>query len=220
MTKNKLRILITEDHETVREGFKLIINGQEDMETVGEANNGREALRLARELQPDLVLMDISMPELNGLKAAAMLKRVVPEIKILTLTRHTDEAYLQELLQAGVSGYVLKQSAPSELIRAIRTVAAGNNYLDPTLTGKVFHAYTEKNIKLRGDLRGDQLTTRESEILRHIALGYSNREIAEEFDISVKTVEAHKANAMKKLDFSSRKDIIQYAILRGWMQEN
>lgn len=220
MTKNKLRILIAEDHATVREGFKLIVNGQEDMETVGEAGNGRDAVRLACELCPDIILMDISMPELNGLKAAAQLKRIAPEIKILTLTRHTDEAYLQELLQAGVSGYVLKQSAPAELMRAIRAVAAGNNYLDPAVAGKVFHTYAEKKSKPRGEMRGKQLTARESEILRHIALGFSNKEIAEQFDISVKTVEAHKANAMKKLDITSRKDIIRYAILQGWMQEN
>lgn len=213
---SKLRILIAEDHETVREGFRLIVNGQEDMETVGEAGNGRDALRLARELQPDIVLMDISMPELNGLKAAAMMRRILPEVKILTLTRHTDEAYLQELLQAGVSGYVLKQSATVELIRAIRAVAAGGTYLDPAVAGKVLYAYAEKKSKPRGNI----LSAREADILRRIALGFSNKEIADELDISVKTVEAHKAHALKKLDMTSRKDIISYAILRGWMQEN
>lgn len=216
----KLRILIAEDHISVREGFKFIIESQSDMEIVGEAGDGRAAVELARELQPDIVLMDISMPKLNGLKAAALLKRVAPDIKILTLTRHTDTAFLQELLQAGVSGYVLKQSSSDEIIRALRAIAEGNNYLDPAITGKVFKDFTEKQNKQRGDTTGIALTERESEVLRHIALGYSNQEIADNFNVSVKTIESQKANALKKLDMQSRKDIIRYAILQGWMQEN
>ena len=217
---NKLRIIIAEDHETVREGLKMIVESQDDMEVVGEAGDGREAIRLAEELKPDIVLMDVSMPGLNGLLAAAKLKRIMPDVKILTLTRHTDEAYLQELLQAGVSGYVLKQSASTELLRAVRAIAAGGKYLDPAIAGKVMGGYTEKLGKLRGETLGASLSVRESETLRLIALGYSNQEIAEQFDISVKTVESHKANARQKLNLTSRKDIISYAILQGWMQEN
>ena len=217
---NKLRIIIAEDHETVRDGLKLIVESQDDMEVVGEAGDGRKAIELAQELKPDIVLMDVSMPVLNGLTASAKLTRVMPEIKILTLTRHTDEAYLQELLQAGVSGYVLKQSTSAELVRAIRAVAKGDKYLDPAITGKVFDNYTESRGKLRGEIRGIKLTGRESETLRLVALGYSNKEIAEQFDLSVKTIESHKANAQKKLDINSRKEIISYAILQGWMQEN
>ncbi|CAA9402434.1 MAG: Two-component transcriptional response regulator, LuxR family [uncultured Pyrinomonadaceae bacterium] len=217
---NKLKILLAEDHETVREGIRLIIESQDDLEVVGCAGDGREAIRLAEELKPDIVLMDVSMPKLNGLLATAKLKRIMPDVKILTLTRHTDEAYLQELLQAGVDGYVLKQSASTDLLRAVRAVAAGGNYLDPAITGKVFNNFTEKHGKMRGDVRGASLSGRESETLRLIALGYSNKEIAEQFDISVKTVEAHKANAQQKLNISSRKEIISYAILQGWMQEN
>jgi two-component system response regulator NreC len=217
---NKLQILVVEDHEMMRAGIKLLIDSQANMEVVGEAGNGRTAIELAQQLKPDVVLMDISMPELNGLKASATLKRILPDIKILTLTRHTDDAYLQELLQAGVSGYVLKQSAATELISAIQAVAVGKGYLDPKITGKVFASYNEKRSKLRGETGGEQLTGRESEALRHIALGYSNNEIAKKMDISVKTVEAHKANALKKLNMQSRKDIIRYAILQGWMQEN
>jgi DNA-binding NarL/FixJ family response regulator len=216
---DKLRILLADDHETVREGIKLIVDAQDDMEVIGEAGDGREAIRLSQELLPDVLVMDISMPELNGLKAAAKLKRIAPDIKILTLSRHTDEAYLQELLQAGVSGYVLKQSVSAELIRAIRAIAGGGNYLDPTMTGKVFGAYGGRREKIRGEVRGESLSERESETLRHIALGYSNKEIAALMDISVKTVEAHKANALRKLDMHSRIDIVRYAILQGWMQE-
>lgn len=217
---NKLKIFVADDHGTVRDGIKMIVNSQDDMEVVGEADNGREAVKLVRQLQPDIALMDISMPQLNGLKAAAQLKRIVPDIKIITLTRHTDKAYLQELLQAGISGYALKQSVSGELIRAIRIVAEGGNYLDPAVTNKVFDVYSNQRSKLRGETSGKQLTTRESEILRHIALGYSNQEIADKSNISVKTVEAHKNNSMKKLDISSRRQIISYAILQGWMQED
>jgi two-component system response regulator NreC len=219
MSEN-VRILIAEDHLTVREGLKLIINAEKDMEVVGEAGDGHEVIEYAKQLQPDIVLMDISMPELNGLVATAKLKRILPEIKILTLTRHTDEAYLKELIEAGASGYVLKQSASNELIHAIRLVADGDCYLDPSLTGMVFRDFSGKSSKLRGDTGGEKLTARETETLRYIALGYSNREIAEKFDVSVKTVEAHKANALRKLNMTTRKDIVRYAILQNWMQEN
>ncbi|MBX7174593.1 MAG: response regulator transcription factor [Pyrinomonadaceae bacterium] len=216
---NKIRILLAEDHQTVREGLRMIIDSQEFMTVIGEAGNGREAIKLAQELSPDLVLMDISMPELNGLVATAKLKRILPDSKILTLTRHTDDAYLQELLQAGVNGYVLKQSPSSELIHAIKVVMSGESYLDPKITEKVLIGYAKKTIKLKGEMRGEKLTERESETLRHISLGYCNREIAEKLDISIKTVEAHKANALKKLNINSRREIMSYAILQGWMQE-
>jgi two-component system response regulator NreC len=216
MTAN-LRIVIAEDHATVREGIRMIVEAQPDMDVVGEAGDGRQAIEMARELEPDIVLMDISMPNLNGLKAAATLKRVMPDIKILTLTRHTDEAYLQELFQAGISGYVLKQSSAVHLLDAIRTIVKGENYLDPGVTQKVFAGYGEKN-RLRGEGLG-KLTSREEEILRDISLGFSNREISEKFDISVKTVESSKASSMRKLGISTRREIVRYAILRGWMQE-
>lgn len=210
--------MLADDHETIREGIKLLVNSQVDMEVIGEANNGSVALKEVQKLSPDIVVMDISMPELNGLKATRKLKQICPNVKILTLTRHTDDAYLQQLIQAGASGYVLKQSAPSELIRAIRTVAEGNSYLDPALTNKLFGGYASR-AALRGDRKGN-LTDREAEVLRLIAWGYSNKEIGGRMDISVKTVEAHKANAMRKLDMQSRIDIVRYAILQGWLQDN
>jgi DNA-binding NarL/FixJ family response regulator len=189
------------------------------MEVIAEAGNGSAAIKLARELAPDIVVMDISMPELNGLKATKKLKQVCPDVKVLTLTRHTDDAYLQQLIQAGASGYVLKQSAPTELIRAIHAISEGNNYLDPALTNKVMGGYAGRSAALRGARKSD-LTERESEVLRLIAWGYSNKEIAGRMDISVKTVEAHKANAMQKLDMRSRIDIVRYAILQNWLQDN
>ncbi|HEX8248399.1 MAG TPA: response regulator transcription factor [Pyrinomonadaceae bacterium] len=215
----KLRIILAEDHETVREGLKLIVNAQADMEVIAEANNGSAAIKLARELTPDIVVMDISMPELNGLKATKKLKQVCPNVKVLTLTRHTDDAYLQQLIQAGASGYVLKQSAPTELIRAIHAISEGKSYLDPSLANKVMGGYASRAASLRGEKKND-LTDRETEVLRMIAWGYSNKEIAARMQISVKTVEAHKANSMQKMDMRSRIDIVRYAILQGWLQDN
>ncbi|MEP7213653.1 MAG: response regulator transcription factor [Acidobacteriota bacterium] len=214
----KTRILLAEDHGTVREGIKMLVNAQPDMEVVGEAANGAAALLEAQRVMPDLVVMDISMPELNGLLATKRLKRIAPSIKILTLTRHTDDGYLQQLIKAGVNGYVLKQSAPTELINAIRAVVAGKSYLDPTLAEKVMGGYAGSS-GLAGQ-GPNKITGREAEILRLIAWGYSNKEIASRLDISVKTVEAHKGNTMKKLGMASRIDIVRYAILQGWLQDN
>lgn len=214
----KLRILIAEDHQTVREGIKMLVNSQPDMEVIGEAGDGETALIEAERLKPDLVLMDISMPELNGLLAAKRLRATSPDVKILTLTRHTDDGYLKQIIAAGANGYVLKQSAPNELITAIRTVAAGNSYLDPSLTRKVMGGYAARTDSLRGENKAD-LSDRESEVLRLIALGYSNKEIGERLELSVKTIEAHKANAMKKLGISRRIDIVRYAIFQNWMQD-
>jgi len=164
-------------------------------------------------------VMDISMPDMNGLQATEKLKQLRPEIKILTLTRHTDVGFLQQLLGAGASGYILKQSASTELLRAIRTVASGGDYLDPAVAGKVMGGFARSRKKPRAESQGN-LSEREREVLRLIALGYSNKEIAARLEISVKTVEVHKANAMRKLDMGSRIDIVRYAMLQGWLQDN
>jgi DNA-binding NarL/FixJ family response regulator len=212
-----LRIFIAEDHETVREGLKLIIGSQPDMEICGEAGDGLTAVKMAQELQPDIVVMDVTMPILNGLKATKKLKELCPHLKILTLTRHTDDGYLQELLRAGASGYILKQSASTELLRAIRAIATGGNYLDPAIAGRVMGNYAHRQINVNAQ---NTLSDREMEVLRQIAWGYSNKEIAGQLSISVKTVESHKANAMRKLDIGSRIDIVRFAILQGWLQDN
>ena len=215
----KTRILLAEDHATVREGIKLLVNNQPDMEVVAEAGDGATALEIAGDLHPDMVVMDISMPEMNGLLATKRLRRMCPNVKILTLTRHTDDGYLQQLIKAGVNGYVLKQSAPSELINAIRAVNDGKSYIDPALATKVMGGFVGRSASLRGE-SGNEVTDREMEVLRLIAWGYSNKEIASQLDISVKTVEAHKTNTMRKLGMASRIDIVRYAILRGWLQDN
>ena len=211
--------MLAEDHLTVREGIKMLINSQPDMEVIGEVGDGGAAIKEAQKITPDIVVMDVSMPNVNGLKATKRLKLLSPDIKILTLTRHTDDAYLKQLIASGASGYVLKQSAPTELIRAIRTVADGKNYLDPALTEKMFGGFTSRMHSLRGESKA-KLTDRESEVLRYIALGYSNKEIAELMQVSVKTIEAHKANAMRKMNMHSRIDIVRFAILQGWMEDN
>jgi DNA-binding NarL/FixJ family response regulator len=216
-TARKIRVLLAEDHRSVREGFKFILAAQPDIECVGEAGDGRTAVRLAQEIRPDVVLMDVSMPELNGLKATERLAEICPDVRVLALTRHTDRAYLQQLLQAGAAGYVLKQSDPAVLLQAVRALAEGNSYLDPAIAGKALDGYFGRR---PGGRRVAELniSDRESEVLRHIALGYSNKEIAARLSLSVKTVEAHKANAMRKLDMTSRIDIVRYALLRGWLQ--
>lgn len=215
---NKVRILIAEDHQTVREGLRLILQDQPDIEVIGEAGDGRAAIEQAKRLNPDIVLMDVSMPGLNGLKATKELKASCPEVKVLTLTRHKDDGYLQQLLRAGVSGYVLKQSPSTELLHAIRAIAAGGQYVDSSLTNRVVSSFVEKSGG-RGSAPQPEPSERESEVLRLIAWGHSNKEIATRLDLSVKTVEVHKANAMRKLGMKSRIDIVQYAVLRGWLDE-
>jgi DNA-binding NarL/FixJ family response regulator len=215
---NKLRILLAEDYEMIRDGLKLLVNSQPDMETVGEADNGRVALQLAQELLPDVVVMDITMPELNGLQTTKKLKRQCPQVKVLALTRHTDSAYLQQLMQAGASGYLLKQSTAAELLRAIRAVAAGQNYLDPALSEQVLGIFLGRH-GARGASAETKLTDREAEILRLVAVGYINKEVAARLSLSVKTVEAHKARGMEKLGMKSRVDLVRYAMLQGWLQD-
>ena len=214
---SNIRVIVAEDHATVREGLKLIINAQSDMEVVADAEDGRTAIELAQKLQPDVALMDISMPGLNGLKATAKLKECCPEVHVLAVTRHKDDGYLQQVLKAGASGYVLKQSPPAELLHAIRAVANGGKYLDPTLAGKVMGRYSGRRSVINEG--GTDVSDREVEVLRLVAWGHSNKEIASRLDLSVKTIEVHKANAMKKLGMASRIDIVRYAVLQGWLQD-
>jgi DNA-binding NarL/FixJ family response regulator len=214
-----LRILLADDHVTVRHGLKLLIDGQPDMKVVAEASDGAAAVQQALELKPDVVVMDISMPGMNGLVATRKLKKAQPDAAIVTLTRHGDDAYLQELLRAGVAAYVLKQSAPNELLQAIRAAAAGGQYLDTTLTQRVTAGFLGSERK-RVNKSGVSITERESAVLRDIAVGYSNKEIAARLSLSVKTVEAHKANAMRKLGLTGRIDIVKYAVLQGWLENS
>ena len=213
-----LRILLADDHVTMRQGLKMLIDASPGMTVVAEASEGGEAIRRASECTPDVVVMDISMPGMNGLVATRKLKALLPQVAVVTLTRHGDDAYLQELLRAGVSGYVLKQSAPAELLQAIRAAASGGQYLDSSLMPRVTAGFLGRSGVGRSDKAGAVLSDREAAVLRLIASGHSNKEIAVQLALSVKTVEAHKANAMRKLDLSGRIDIVKYAVLQGWLQ--
>src|SRR5260221_13821153 len=204
----KVRVLLVEDHKVMREGLRMVVNREPNMEVVGEADNGFAAITLTQELRPDVVVMDVSMPELNGLKATEMLKTRLPGTKVLILTRHTDSSYVQQLLRSGASGYVLKQSASEELVRAIQRVAGGQKHLDPAITDQVVSSVCGESGS-RGS-RGNRLSRREEDVLRLVALGFLNKEIADRFQISIKTVETHKANAMSKMGMSSRIDIVRY----------
>jgi DNA-binding NarL/FixJ family response regulator len=212
------RILVADDHAVVRQGLKLLINSQPDMTVVGEAADGAAVLKQAAAVEPDIVVMDLSMPGMNGLMATRALKEARPSVDIVALTRHDDETFLQEVLRAGASGYVLKQSNPVEFLQAIRAVAAGGVYLDPAVTSRVADGLLTKASRAR-DLTPPPISERETDVLRLIAIGHSNKEVAAQLKISVKTVEVHKANAMKKLGLKGRVDLIRYGVLQGWLYD-
>jgi len=218
MKKTKLRVLLADDHKIVRDGLRLLIDGQHDMHVVGEAADGREALRLARDLNPDVVVMDLSMPRMSGLQATAGLKAEFPQLKIVALTAHEDESYLSQLCKAGATGYVLKRSAGEELIRAITAVAKGELYFEPALASK---ALARQVTGLGGDGKAPTLglSERERDVLVRIAWGFSNKEIAAELGLSVKTVETYKARIGEKLNLHSRTEIVQYALRQGWLKQ-
>lgn len=212
---NRLKVLLVDDHAILREGLKALIDAQADMRCVGEASDGKAAVAGAQSLSPDVVVLDVSLPKLNGLQATEQIVKCCPSSKVLSLTRHSEDSYVQQLLKAGASGYVLKQSSSAILLTAIRTVAAGQSYLDPAVTAKVVGGYVAKSEARRTGQPGP--TERENEVLRLIATGYSNKEIAAQLKVSVKTVEVHKANAMRKLNMRGRIDIVKFAVLQGWL---
>ncbi|HYJ46062.1 MAG TPA: response regulator transcription factor [Pyrinomonadaceae bacterium] len=216
---SKLRILLADDHTLIREGLKALINAQPDMEVIGEAGDGLAAYKVAKELQPDLVVMDVSMPEMNGSKSTERIKQEFPGVKVLALTVHEDKGYLRQLIQAGASGYVLKRAAAEDLIHAIRAIVSGGVYVDPAMMSKVVGNSTRLR-SLDEALKDNNLSERETEVLRLIALGYSNKEIAAQLEISIKTVETYKSRLMEKLDLHSRVDIVRYALRQGLMQDN
>jgi len=217
--QKKIRIVIADDHGTMREGLRLLMNSQPDLEVVGEATDGREAIQVTRELRPDVLLMDISMPGVNGLEATKKLKELCPDVRVLALTRHSDDGFLNQMLAAGASGYALKLRSGEDLMRAVRTVAAGETYIDPAIAGRLISTAGRATKKTGPAPRAD-LSEREEEVLRMIAWGHSNKEIASRLNLSVKTIEAHKANAMQKLNMTGRIDIVRYAVLRGWLKDS
>ena len=212
----KLQIFLADDHVVVREGLKALINAQTDMIVIGEASDGQTAWQQAQACQPDVVIMDITMPGLNGVQATAQLKHACPAIKVLALSVHDDTSYLRQLLAAGACGYILKHAAAEDLIQAIRMVAAGGVYLDPALVGHVVAGYVRVPMTTSA-LLGADLSERETEVAQRIAQGYSNKEIATQLTLSVKTVETYRARAMEKLGIDSRSALVRYALEHGWL---
>ena len=212
---NPIRVLLVEDHETVREGLRLLLDSQSDMEVVAEACDGRAAVEFNERFRPHVVVMDLSMPDMNGLQATQAIKRSHPGTAIVALTRHDDAPFVDELKKAGASAYVLKQSPSRELLDAVRAAAVGGTYLDAQLRARDART-ADQAIHGRP---APSVSEREKQVLRMMAVGHSNKEIAEELSIAIKTVEVHKANAMRKLGLRGRIDVVRYAILHGWLQE-
>lgn len=215
----KLRILLADDHTILRQGLRALIDSQPDMEVIDEAANGVEAIEKAKQTLPDVVIMDIGMPEMDGAQATDFLKHELPQIKVIALTVQEDTGYLGQMLKAGASGYVRKRAAADELINAIRLVAAGGHYLDPELTARFVTSHLDQP-PVESAVKRPALSKREQDVMRSIAWGYTNKEIAAALSISVKTVETYKARLMVKLDLRSRVDIVRYALRQGWLDEN
>src|SRR5215472_14252168 len=205
-----IKILLADDHALVRQGFKMILGAQQDMQIVGEAGNGREAVELAEKVQPDVVVMDVTMPELNGVEATRRLVSAAPRARVLALSMHKDAVYVREILRAGARGYLLKDSADADLLAAVRSVAKGEGYLSPGVADAVLTDY-RKHVTDPLDL----LTSREREVLQLIAEGKTNKEIATSLSLSVYTVEAHRGRVMEKLNLHSTGELVRFALRNG-----
>jgi two-component system response regulator NreC len=205
-----IRILLADDHSLVRQGFSMILGAEADMEVVGQAGNGREAIEMAEKLLPDLVIMDVTMPELNGIEATRRLAASLPRTRVLALSMHKDSAYVREILRAGARGYLLKDSGDADLLKAVRSVAKGEGYISPAVSEAVLQDY-RRHVTNPLDL----LTSREREVLQMIAEGKTNKEIATVLNLSVYTVEAHRGRVMEKLNLHSAGELVRFALRSG-----
>jgi two-component system response regulator NreC len=211
----KIKIFLAEDHTIVRKGIRSLLDSQPDMEVVGEAANGREAVEQVEKLQPDIVLMDITMPELNGLEATHRIKKDFPHIRVLVLTMYTNEEYIHQLLQAGASGYLDKHTAPNELVLAIHAVNRGDPFLSPSISKTIIDEYLRQSGNAAYEDNYHKLSSREREVLQLLAEGCSYKDVAEKLHISEKTVGAHRANIMEKLNLNNSSELVKYAIRKG-----
>jgi DNA-binding NarL/FixJ family response regulator len=215
MMQNKINIVLAEDHTILREGLKALLSSDPKFDIIGEAEDGRAAVRCVEKLEPDLILMDLSMPRMSGMEAIREIKKRYSQIKIIALTVHKTEEYLHTTLQAGADGYVLKDATHDELMMAIKNVMAGKSYLSPGVSEKVIEGYLEGKESAAFDSPWETLSQREREVLKLIAEGCKNKEIAEDLCISLKTVEKHRANLMKKLDLHNAAALTVYAMEKG-----
>lgn len=206
----KTRILLADDHTVVRNGFRMILGSQSDLEVVGEASNGREAVELALSAQPDVIVMDVTMPELNGIEATRRICEAAPRTRILALSMHKDAVYVREILRAGAKGYLLKDSGENDFLNAVRAIAGGDGFLSPGIADAVLNDY-RKHVSNPMDL----LTSREREVLQWIAEGKTNKEIAVGLNLSVYTVEAHRGRIMEKLNLHSAGELVRFALRNG-----
>jgi DNA-binding NarL/FixJ family response regulator len=213
----KTRIVLADDHPIVLDGLRSLVRAEDDFELVGEAVSGFSALKLIREKRPDVAVLDISMPELNGIVLSRRLAGEMPDIRLLILTLHEDRAYLNQALEAGVRGYVLKRSAVENLVQAIRAVMVGGLYIDPAIVGRVFDG--SKSNKKLATRKGASpaLTDREADVLKMAALGFTNKEIASRLDVGVKSVETYKARGLEKVGLKTRAELVRYASGQGWL---
>jgi two-component system response regulator NreC len=216
----KLRLLVADDHKIFRQGIKKLLDEESDLNIVGEAADGREAVQKATELKPDVILMDIAMANLNGLEATKKIKKVLPSTRVIMLTMHKNEEYILQSFQAGASGYILKEGAVEELVSAIRSIYQDKSFLSPTISKTLIDAYLRKMETGKTETPFDLLTDREREVLQLIAEGYTNREVAKALFISVKTVEAHRAHIMQKLNIHDIAKLVKYAIQKGLVDMN
>lgn len=214
---DKTRIVLADDHPIVLDGLRNLLRAEDDFELVGEASSGISALKIIREKRPDVAVLDISMPELNGIALSRRLAGELPALRLLVLTLHEDRAYLNQALEAGVRGYVLKRSAVENLVQAIRAVMVGGLYIDPAIVGRVFdHTRASKRIAARKSV-SPALTDREADVLKLAALGFTNKEIASRLDVGVKSIETYKSRGLEKLGLNTRADLVRYASNQGWL---
>jgi DNA-binding NarL/FixJ family response regulator len=212
-TMAEVRILLADDHAVLRDGVRMVLETHPGFKVVGTADNGEDAVDLARSLRPDIAVLDIAMPRLNGLEATREIRACCPATEVVILSMHEGEDYLREALRAGAAGYVLKRAAAKELVGAIQAVRRGESYLDPALTRTLISDYVRQVD--RSDTPADALTERELEVLSLVAEGFTNRQIALKLNISIKTVQTHRANLMDKLNLHDRTELVRYAIRRG-----